>query len=65
MKKRLLSKVSEETLAVDTLGLQQLTNAGRQTATKIGVAAGAKIYVGRRVLWNVTKVRKYLDEISE
>lgn len=65
MKKRLLSEVSEETLAVDTLGLQQLTNAGRQTATEIGVAAGAKIYVGRRVLWNVAKVRKYLDEISE
>lgn len=65
MKKRLMSEVSEETLAVDTLGLQRLTNSGRQTATKIGVEAGAKIYVGKRVLWNVSKVRKYLNEISE
>ena len=38
---------------------------GIKTATEIGTAAGAKIYVGRRVLWNVAKIRKYLDEISE
>lgn len=52
-------------LAVDTVGLQALLHAGIKTATEIGVAAGAKIYVGRRVLWNVSKIRTYLDEISE
>ena len=34
-------------LTVDTAGLQALTHAGIKTATEIGVAAGAKIYVGR------------------
>lgn len=57
--------VSFNDLTVDTAGLQALTHAGIKTATEIGVAAGAKIYVGRRVLWNVSKIRKYLDEISE
>ena len=50
---------------LDTAGLQALMHAGIKTATEIGTAAGAKIYVGRRVLWNVAKIRKYLDEISE
>ena len=29
------------------------------------VKEGAKFCVGRRVYWNVAKIRKYLDEISE
>ena len=39
--------VSFNDLTVDTAGLQALTHAGIKTATEIGVAAGAKIYVGR------------------
>lgn len=56
---------SSDTLSVDTAGLQKMLNSGRQTATQIGMAAGAKFCVGRRVYWNVAKIRKYLDEISE
>lgn len=52
-------------LCVDTPGLQELTHSGRKTAVEIGLAAEAKIVVGRRVLWNVEKVRKYLEYISE
>ncbi|MGN8754415.1 hypothetical protein [Blautia sp. HCP3S3_C4] len=54
-----------DALSVDTAGLQKMLNSGRQTATQIGMAAGAKFCVGRRVYWNVAKIRKYLDEISE
>ena len=49
----------EDPLAVDSTGLQELVGAGRRTATVIGMAAGAKIKVGKRVLWNVNKVKKY------
>lgn len=56
---------SSDALSVDTAGLQKMLNSGRQTATQIGMAAGAKFCVGRRVYWNVAKIRKYLDEISE
>ena len=59
------SSVSFNDLTVDTAGLQELTHAGFKTATAIGVAEGATIYVGRRVLWNVEKIRRYLETISE
>lgn len=52
-------------LCVDTLGLQELTHSGRKTAVEIGLAAEAKIVVGRRVLWNVDKIKKYLEFVSE
>lgn len=54
-----------ECKAVDTAGLQALLMAGRATAVKIGTEAGARIQIGRRVLWNVSKVQQYLDSISE
>ena len=56
---------SVNNLTVDTAGLQSLLSAGYPTAVEIGTAAGARITVGRRVLWNVSKIQKYLDEISE
>lgn len=39
--------------------------AGYHTANKIAQQAEAKIYIGRRLLININKVQKYLDEISE
>ena len=65
MRKTGAKVVSVNNLTVDTAGLQSLLSAGYPTAGEIGVAAGAKITVGRRVLWNVSKIQKYLDEISE
>ena len=50
---------------IDTAGLQEMLSSGRKTAVEIGTAAGARIQVGRRVLWNVDKVQAYLDVISE
>ena len=55
---------SVNNLTVDTAGLQSLLSAGYPTAVEIGTAAGARITVGRRVLWNVSKIQKYLDEIA-
>ena len=49
---------------ITTQELQFYTGAGKETAIKIGIAAGARIKIGRRVLWNVEKVRRYLDEVS-
>lgn len=51
--------------AVDAVGLQTMLGVGRKTAVEIATAAGARIQVGRRVLYNVNKVQAYLDEISE
>lgn len=65
MRKTTTLNVTPNNLTVDTVGLQRLVNSGRKTAVDIGMAAGAKITIGRRVLWNVSKIQKYLDEIAE
>lgn len=54
----------KQRVLVDTKALQKLTDCGRDTAVKIGTAAGARVKIGRRVLWNVEKVREYLEGIS-
>ena len=65
MRKTKTKTTTMDNLTINTAELQNLLNAGYPTAVKIGTAAGAKITVGRRVLWNVSKIQKYLDEISE
>lgn len=57
--------ISEAAVTVDTRQLQQLLNTGRGTATKIGEQAGAKITVGKCVLWDIRKIKRFLSEISE
>lgn len=52
-------------LAVKTSTLMELLDCGRPAAIRIGSAANAKIIIGRKILWNVSAVRKYLDNISE
>lgn len=52
-------------MCIDTAELQQMLCTGRKTAVEIGTAAGARIKVGRRVMWNVKKISEYLDTISE
>lgn len=50
-----------EKIALDTTDLMQVLSCGRSTAVKIGEAAGAKIQIGKRVLWNSNKIQKYLE----
>lgn len=51
-------------LAVTTDGLRTLLGCGRDTAVKIGLEAESRIQIGKRVLWNVAKIQKYLDQVS-
>lgn len=51
-------------LMVTTEQLMRKMNCGYQTAVTIGAKAGARIYVGRRVWYNLNKVEKYLQEIA-
>lgn len=45
--------------------LPRLLGCGLQTADKIAREAEARIVVGHRVLINIAKVRKYIDEAAE
>ena len=48
-------------LAVNTSELARMLGCGRLTASNIGEEAGAKVKVGKRVLWNVSKIRALID----
>ena len=49
-------------ITLDTLASSM--DCGKATAAKIGNAAGARIQVGRRVLFSVPKVQRYLEQLS-
>ena len=53
-------RATEQPIAVDIEGLSARLSCGRATARKIGEQAGAKIVIGRRVLYSIEKVKKYL-----
>lgn len=53
-----------EKIAVNTTELQALLSCGRYSAVQIGEAAEAKIQIGKRVFWNVEKVKNYINLIS-
>ena len=59
------SKFTDQNLLVNTENLQKLLQCGRVTAIEIGTGTEARVQISRRVLWNVDKVRKYLEHISE
>lgn len=65
MNPKIKYKTNSQSLCVDTPGLQEILQSGRKTAVEIGIQAEARVQIGRRVLWNVSKIKKYLDSISE
>lgn len=54
-----------DVIAVDIEKLSAILSCGCATARKIGEQAEARILIGRRVLYSVNKVQKYLDSIAE
>ena len=55
---------SNQKLSVDIEELAGMLSCGHATARKIGEDAEARIMIGRRVLYSVSKVERYLDAIS-
>jgi len=55
----------DNSLAVNTSMLMKMLNCGKPTAIKVGTRAGAKIVIGRKILWNPRIIRRYLDNIAE
>jgi hypothetical protein len=52
-------------ITVDIEKLAAMLSCGYATARKIGEQAGARIIIGRRVLYSVEKVRCYLECLAE
>lgn len=64
-KTRNFATTEKDPVLVDVMGLQEMTRSGRHTALKIAEAAGARVQIGRRVLFNVSRIKKYIESISE
>lgn len=64
MKSRENFSIKGESRLMDTNELRAYTNLGRNLATKLGIEAGAKIKMGKRVLWDKVKIDQYLNELT-
>ena len=55
---------TKSNLTVNADTLAGMLDCGRATAVKIGVDAGARIQIGRRTLYKVSIIEKYLEGLS-
>ena len=60
-----IKRETDVKITVDIDGLSAMLSCGHATARKIGEQAGARIVIGRRLLYMVDKVYKYLDALAD
>ncbi len=63
--KKTKDRETDRLLSVDAEKLTAMLSCGQSTARKIGEEAGAKIVIGRRVLYSVGKIEKYIEKVAE
>ena len=51
-------------ITVDIKKLSAMLSCGKDTAKKIGELSGARIKIGRRVLYSIPKINKYLEQAT-
>lgn len=64
MRNRTVTVIGGESRLMGTEELRAYTNLGRNNAMKLGEEIGAKVKIGRRVLWDKRKVDEYLDSLT-
>ncbi|WP_138310985.1 MULTISPECIES: hypothetical protein [unclassified Clostridium] len=64
MRARAMNMVAGESRLMDTEELRAYTNLGRNNAMKLGEEIGAKVKIGKRVLWDKVKVDQYLNNLT-
>lgn len=64
MRTRATGAACAESRLMDTEELRAYTNLGRNNAMKLGEEIGAKVKIGKRVLWDRRKIDQYLDELT-
>lgn len=55
---------SDDLMTVDIERLSAMLSCGHATARKIGNDAGARLIIGRRVLYSVQKVKYYIEMLA-
>ncbi len=64
MRARAMNTVAGESRLMDTEELRAYTNLGRNNAMKLGEEIGAKVKIGKRVLWDRVKIDQYFNELT-
>lgn len=63
--KKTKDRETDRLLSVNAEKLAAMLSCGQSTARKIGREAGARIVIGRRVLYSVGKIERYMEKIAE
>ena len=64
MRNRTETTTVGESRLMDTEELREYTNLGRNNAMKLGEEIGAKVQIGRRVLWDRRKIDEYFNSLT-
>ena len=64
MRSRTVPATVGESRLMDTEELRAYTNLGRNNAMKLGEEIGAKVQIGRRVLWDRRKIDEYFNSLT-
>lgn len=64
MRNRTIKTMSGESRLMDTEELRAYTNLGRNNAMKLGEEIGARVQIGRRVLWDRRKIDEYFNLLT-
>lgn len=64
MRLRAVNTITGQSRLMDTEELRAYTSLGRNNAMKLGEEIGAKVQVGRRVLWDRRKVDEYFNALT-
>ena len=55
---------TQSKITINTDELQAMLSCGRYSAIQICEAAEARIQIGKRIFWNVEKIKSYINSIS-
>lgn len=55
---------SDDLMTVDIERLSAMLSCGHATARKVGNDAGARLIIGRRILYSVQKVKYYIEMLA-
>lgn len=62
--RKMKERKTDHPITVDIETLAGMLSCGQATAKQIGEAANAKIVIGRRILYSVSKIKEYIDSIA-
>jgi len=64
MRSKTVTTTEGQSRLMDTEELRAYTNLGRNNAMKLGEEIGAKVKIGRRVLWDRRKIDEYFNSLT-